>query len=192
MVLRIGALVLGLSLLTAGPARAQSDDLPGVGKEAPPFALPVFNSEAVGERMAGTMFLVGEDSEDPGARAVLVSFMASWCKPCKKELPWLQQLYTRLKDKGLRVIVVAIDREIEGQKIIEQMAKDFKLTYPVVKDQYNLTARNYLGSKFPLPSVFVVQPSGRISYVSRGYSEEISAELEAVIEKELGVLEAKK
>ncbi|MFN7133051.1 MAG: TlpA family protein disulfide reductase [Myxococcales bacterium] len=186
MLRHLVALLLAVSMTTGGAAfAAEDDDLPKVGKEAPPFALPVYNVDAVGERMSGTMFMVGEESEDAGAKLVVVSFMASYCKPCKKELPWLQQLYTKNKDRGLRIVVVSIDKEPEGQKIVSELLKEFKITYPVVKDQYNLTARNYLGSKFPLPSVFLVERSGKVAFVSRGYSEEISKTLADEIEKGL-------
>jgi peroxiredoxin len=188
----MGRIALGLALagLLLAPGLALADDaddeLPQVGSEAPGFALPVYNPEASGAQRAGTMLLVGEDSEDTNAKVIVVSFMASFCKPCKKELPFLQQLHSQYKEMGLRLIGVSIDKEAEGQKEISELLKKEKVSFPVVKDQYNFTARRYLGNQVPLPSVFVLDKSGKIVFVSRGYSEEISKKLVAAIQKELG------
>ncbi len=182
--------VLAVSAL-AVPALAENPDeeLPGVGAEAPGFTLPVYNPEASGQPRAGTMLLVGEDAEDTAAKVVLVSFMASYCKPCKKELPYLQQLHERYQGKGLRIIGVAIDSEAEGQKLVGELLREAKVSYPVVKDQYNFVARRYLGTKVPLPSVFILDKTGKIGFVSRGYNEEISQSLTSAVQKTLGVAE---
>jgi thiol-disulfide isomerase/thioredoxin len=133
------------------------------------------------------MLLVGEDSEDPATKVIVVSFLASHCKPCRKELPVMQQLHQKYRDQGLRIIGVAIDSEPEGQKVMAQLLAEAKITFPVVKDQYNLTARRYLGNKVPLPSVFVLDKGGKIQLVSRGYSEEISKKLFDALARGLGV-----
>jgi peroxiredoxin len=175
------------ALLLAVPAFAQSGDgaLPGVGSEAPSFALPTYNPEASGSARAGTMLLVGEDSDDPATRVILVSFMASYCKPCRKELPVLERMHRQHKGRGLRVIGVSIDSEPEGQKAMGKLLEEAKVTFPVARDGFNLTARRYLGDKVPLPSVFVIDRSGEILFVSRGYDEEISRALGAAVEKAL-------
>ncbi len=175
-----------LALPLAAQAQDADEELPQVGSEAPGFALPTYNPDAAGAPRAGTMLLVGEDSEDAGAKVIVVSFMASFCKPCKKELPFLQQLHTQYKDMGLRLIGVSIDKEADGQKQISELLAKEKVTFPVVKDQYNFTARRFLGNQVPLPSVFVLDKSGKILFVSRGYNEEISKKLVAAIQKELG------
>jgi thiol-disulfide isomerase/thioredoxin len=178
--------MLMISLLAApGRAEEADADLPQEGGEAPSFALPVYNAEAAQATRAGTMMIVGEDAEDKEVRLVVVTFMASYCAPCKAELPMLQQLYERFKDKGLRIIGVAIDTEPAGQKSIAELLKEKKVTFPVVRDQFNLVARNYLGTHVPLPSVFLLDPMGKITFMSRGYSEEISKKLVATVERGL-------
>ncbi len=178
-----------LLLVAAGalPAAAQEADadLPAAGSDAPSFALPVYNAEAAQAARAGTMMLLGDDAEDRDVRLVVVSFMASYCKPCKAELSLLQQLHERYKDKGLRIIGVALDTEPAGQKAVAELLKEKKVSFPVVRDQYNLVARNYLGTRVPLPSVFLVDPGGKVAFVSRGYSEEISKKLSSMIERAL-------
>ncbi|HEY3449852.1 MAG TPA: TlpA disulfide reductase family protein [Myxococcales bacterium] len=181
--------VAALLTLPAGAVAAEAGDeeLPGEGAEAPGFTLPTYNAEAAAQPRAGTMLLVGDDSEDTGAKVILVSFMASYCKPCKKELPWLQKMHEAYKGNGLRIIGVAIDSEAEGQKAVGELLKEEKVSFPVVKDQFNFVARRYLGNKVPLPSVFLVDKAGKIGFVSRGYSSEISKTLTEAIQKKLGV-----
>jgi thiol-disulfide isomerase/thioredoxin len=178
--------LLCLTAAAAPAAGVEPDaDLPSVGSEAPSFALPVYNAAAAQAARAGTMMLVGEDAEDKGVRLVMVSFMASYCKPCRAELSLLQQLHERYKGKGLRIVGVAIDSEPEGQKTVAELLEEKKIAFPVVRDQYNLVARNYLGPQVPLPSVFLVDLAGKVAFVSRGYSEEISKRLSSMVEQAL-------
>lgn len=184
----ITLILSGLLLLSAGTALGQErdDELPAVGDDAPSFALPVYNSQAAKVARAGTMLLVGEDSDDKDAKVILVSFMASHCKPCLKELPVLQKLHEQNQGKGLRIVGVSIDNEAEGMKRMGELLEQHQVTFPVARDQYNFTARRFLGTKVPLPSVFLLDRSGRITFMSRGYNEEILKSLLANLDKQLG------
>jgi peroxiredoxin len=164
-----------------------AEELATVDRPAPTFRLPVYNAGPVGSTFVGLDRYVGPDATDKQTRVVLLSFMASFCKPCKKEMPYLQSLHERYRDFGLRVMMVSIDTEPEGQKVIEELIAQNKVTFPVLKDRFNLVARRWLGSQSPLPSVFMVRPDGTVSLVHRGYDEEASALLEREVEAALGI-----
>jgi peroxiredoxin len=175
-------LVLAASLLSI-PALAE--DLAEVDKPAPSFRLPAYNAKAVGDGFVGLDRYVGAEATDKKTKALLVSFMASFCAPCKKELPVLQALHEKHKDAGLRIIAVSIDSEPDGQKKIDELIEQNKVTFPVLKDRFNIVARRWLGTKSPLPSLFVVRPDGTIASVHRGYStdgaELLAKEVEAAL-----------
>jgi peroxiredoxin len=173
-------------IFCASSARAQ-DELADIDKPAPMFRLPAYNGKALGETVVGLDKYVGPDAQDKTVKAVLVSFMASFCKPCKKEMPYLEQLHERYKDLGLRVMSVSIDTEEAGQKEIDGLISQNKITYPVLKDRFNLVARRWLGTQSPLPSVFLVRPDGTVSKVHRGYNEEASVLLATEVESALGI-----
>jgi thiol-disulfide isomerase/thioredoxin len=178
------AVVLSLGVATA--ARAD-DELAAVNRPAPMFRLPVYNPKPVGSTVVGLEKFVGPDAADRDAKVVLLSFMASWCEPCKKEMPYLQLMHDRYRDFGLRVMMVSIDTEPDGQKLIDGMIEQHKVTFPVLKDRFNLVARRWLGSQSPLPSLFMVKPDGVVSVVHRGYNQEISTLLAKEIEGALGI-----
>lgn len=178
------AVVLTLSF--ALPAQAE-DDLAAEGRAAPMFRLPVYNPVPVGKTAVGLDQFVGYDAVDKDTRLVLLSFMASFCAPCKKEMPYLQAMHERYKDKGLRVMMVSIDTEPAGQKIIDDLIALNKVTFPVLKDRFNLVARRWLGNQSPLPSVFFLKPDGTITTVHRGYNEEASLQILAEVTTALGV-----
>jgi peroxiredoxin len=173
-------------LVCAGSVQAQ-DELADVDKQAPMFRLPVYNGKALGSTVLGLDKFVGPDAQDKNAKVVLLSFMASFCKPCKKEMPYLETLHERYKDFGLRVMSVSIDTEEDGQKQIDALIAQNKITYPVLKDRFNLVARRWLGSQSPLPSVFLVRPDGTVAKVHRGYNEEASVLLANEVEMALGI-----
>jgi thiol-disulfide isomerase/thioredoxin len=162
-----------LCALAALPALAD-DELAAVDKAAPMFRLPVYNSKAVGQTAVGLDRFVGPDAADKQAKVVLLSFMASFCGPCKKEMPYLQSLHEKYGPKGLRVVMVSIDTEEKGFGIINELIEKNKVTFPVLKDRFNLVARRWLGTQSPLPSVFMVNTDGVVKMVHRGYNQEAS------------------
>lgn len=162
------------------------EDLAGVDKLAPMFRLPVYNAQIVGEPTLGLDKFVGTDRSDPKTKVLVVSFMASFCGPCKKEMPYLQMLSDKYKADGLRVLMVAIDKEEDGQKKVAELIEQNKVTFPVLKDRFNIVARRWLGSQSPLPSLFMVRPDGTVSSVHRGYREDGSVILAKEVEAALG------
>jgi thiol-disulfide isomerase/thioredoxin len=161
---------LVLALLASGSAAAE--ELAEVDQPAPAFRLPVYNARETGLASVGLDRYVGAEPQEPGARLLLVSFMASWCAPCKKELPYLQQLHEAYREQGLRILAVSLDTEVAGQRQIEGLIAAHHLTFPVLKDRFNLVAQRWLGPRSPLPSLFLVRPDGTVSAVHRGYSQD--------------------
>ena len=169
-------------------AAAEPADPPRLkaGDEAPPFSAALHNPEGAGMARIDLASLVGSEADaDPPAKAVLLSFFATWCKPCKKELPFLQQLSTGYKARGLRVISIAIDKDEAAFSEIKALAAEHRVTFPIVKDRYNLIARQYLGDKTALPSVFIVARDGTIALVKQGYPDDAAQFLKAEVEKAL-------
>ena len=171
----------------AGEAHGKADPpVLNVGDDAPMFAGVLHDPEAAGAPRIDLSSLVGSEADaDLQAKAVLISFFATWCKPCRKEMPFLQQLSTEYKDKGLRVVSVAIDKDEAAWPQIAELVKSNHVTYPVVKDRYNLIARQYLGDKTALPSVFIINKEGKVAMVKQGYPNDAAEFLRAEVEKAL-------
>ena len=169
-----------------GPHAGETPDPPVLkpGDEAPQFSGALHNPAQAGVARIDLGSLVGTEAETP-AKAVLISFFATWCKPCKRELPFLQQLSTEYKDRGLRVISVAIDKDEAQWPLIQELVTRDHVTFPIVKDRYNIIARQYLGQKTQLPSVFIVARDGTVALVKQGYPDDANAFLKAEVEKAL-------
>ena len=176
---------------TAGATKADAPKadppLLHVGDEVPLlFNGLLHNAKEAGVEHVDLASLVGPEADDPGSKVVLLSFFATWCGPCKKELPFLVQLSHEYKERGLRVVSVAIDKdEAKWPEILELVAKH-KVDYPVVKDRYNLIARRYLGDKTPLPSVFLIGRDGLVKLVKQGYPKDAAEFLKGEVEKAIG------
>ena len=65
------------------------------------------------------------------------------------------------------------------------MIEKNKVTFPVLKDRFNLVARRWLGTQSPLPSVFIVKPDGVVASVHRGYNDEASVLLDQEVKDAL-------
>jgi thiol-disulfide isomerase/thioredoxin len=176
---------LALALLLTEPTAA--GDEVAVGRPAPAFSLRTLNPEASGTAWVSLEKLVGPAGEDAEARLVVLSFFASWCEPCKKEMPFLVQLDRKYREQGLRVVSVDIDTEAEGIEAATRLASEAALRHPVCSDRFNILARRYLGDKAPLPSVFLIRKDGTIARIERGYAKQASAFLAAAVRAELGL-----
>jgi thiol-disulfide isomerase/thioredoxin len=182
-------LLPALLAFAALPGAPLADDDSEVleGKPAPSFMLKTMNPEQSNLTWVSLDRFVGSEPEDDKVKAVLLSFFASWCGPCKKEMPFLQQLHMQYREAGLRVISVDIDKEEPGLSDAKKLIDANKVTYPVLSDRFNFLARRYLGDKSPLPSVFILKKDGTIALIKKGYEKDASAFLTAEVQKALGI-----
>jgi len=146
---RYGPVELPLSLQTAGLDAGIKE-----GNLAPDFLL---------EGLDGSEVRLSDLRGEP----VVVNFWATWCRPCRKELPQFVEAYERFRDDGL--VVVGVNMQ-EGKSIARQYADDYGMNFPIaidvdgeVGDQYRL-----LG----LPVTFFIDSEGVIRSVFTGPFEE--------------------
>ncbi len=154
-----------------------------VGEAAPTFALRAVNPEVIGENLVAVDRYFGADAKQP-KKAVLISFFATWCEPCKKEMPFLAALYDTYKDKGLMVLSVSIDREADQIDVIKTLATNANTKYPVLSDRFNIVAKRYMVAKLPL--VYVMSPDGKVAFSRVGFTEDTPRALADEVRKLIG------
>lgn len=95
--------------------------------------------------------------EETRGKVVLVNFWATWCKPCVREIPLLNNYYEQYKDDGLVILGVMTDAVTDDQ--LKHFARRHNLTYPVVRsDQLIMQAFDYPDA---LPTTFLYDRSGK-------------------------------
>lgn len=118
-----------------------------VGYKAPDFELKVL------EGNGKTMKL-----SDLHGKAVLVNFWATWCGPCKIEMPWFVELQKKYGPDGLVILGVAMDDS--GEKDISEFTRQMKINYPIVLGTEKVG--QLYGGVEGLPTSFVVDRNGVI------------------------------
>ena len=101
---------------------------------------------------------------DYRGKVVLLDFWATWCGPCKIEIPWFMELQRANKDKGLEVLGVAMDDD--GWESVKPFLADLGVNYRVVMGN-DQTAQLY-GGVDALPTTFLIDRSGKIAAVHVG------------------------
>ena len=111
---------------------------------------------------------------DLRGKIVLLNFWATWCKPCKEEMPAMQASYDKLRGQGL--VVLAVNELEDTEKVIEHVRKHGH-TFPVVMDHDNHVANRY--GVVGLPASFIVDRQGivREQIIGSLLTEERIAEL---------------
>tara|TARA_B100001175_G_scaffold316638_1_gene331099 strand:- start:4060 stop:4575 length:516 start_codon:yes stop_codon:yes gene_type:complete len=89
---------------------------------------------------------------------VLINFWATWCGPCKIEMPSLEALYERFKDRNF--VLLAISNDMFGANIVKPFVKAHNINFPVLLDQ-RLKVSNAFGV-VSLPTTFMIDPQGKI------------------------------
>ena len=116
--------------------------LPLVGGPAPEIALKDLQGQEV--RLS-----------DLRGKVVLLNFWATWCKPCKEEMPAMQAAYDKLRDEGLVVLAV---NELEDVQRVAEHVRSHGHTFPVVMDHDNRIANRY--GVVGLPASFLIDRQG--------------------------------
>lgn len=122
-----------------------------VGQALPEFARPGLES--------GNLLRSGHFR----GRVIYLDFWASWCGPCRISLPAMDKIYRDLSARGLTVIAVNLDEEVEDAKAF---LRDHPVSYHVVRDDGSLPKRFEIKG---MPTAYLIDRSGRVRAVHEGF-----------------------
>ncbi|MBI2886867.1 MAG: redoxin domain-containing protein [Chloroflexi bacterium] len=162
--LRVLPLILALIAVGAGIKLLQGDDvsasvLPGAsastyqftaGTPAPDFKLETLDGQRVSLR-------------DFRGRPVMLNFWATWCPPCRSEMPDMENVYGELKSKDLVILAVNVQ---EARAPVDKFVQQFGLTFPILMDFNGDVVQQY--GVISLPTSYFIDKEGRISSFSFG------------------------
>jgi peroxiredoxin len=156
-------LVIALTLFNP-PASNQ------IGKKAVEFSLPT----VAGETMA---------LQSWRGKVVLLNFWATWCGPCREELPELARVQEKFRQRGLTVAAVTVDNELEN---IRSFLKKYDVKLQVLWDKRKKVAKAYAVEK--MPSSYLIDRNGVVRFIHRGYNSEelkrIETEIDELLDKQ--------
>jgi peroxiredoxin len=93
----------------------------------------------------------------PKGKVVLLNFWATWCPPCRKEVPSMVELYEKLKDKGFEIVAVSVDR---SRSDVVSFVKEYNMNFTVLHDVDSAVSKQY--GVFRYPETFIVDRKGVI------------------------------
>ena len=125
--------------------------LPNGGRPAPAFRVTDLNGQVI-------------DSRELTGKVVLVNFWATWCPPCRVEMPDFDEVYRRHRDDGFLVVALALDGE--NRHLMEQVVAELELSFPVIAGAGRLPRE--FGAGDVVPTSFLIDRQGRIRSQVRG------------------------
>ena len=135
----------------AAPSVSASEGpLPGKVRDVGPEPVPDLALETLD---GTTVDLAGQDGQ-----LLLINFWATWCAPCREEIPDLKTLHSDLEN--LTVIGIALDRK--GREVVAPFTRKLEINYPIVVDEAG-TAEAEFGPIPGLPTTILVTPGGQIT-----------------------------
>ncbi len=130
--------------------------------KAPQFSLPGKNGNI--------------DLKSLQGQVVYVDFWASWCSPCRKSFPWMNEMANKYKNMGFTIIAINLDKE---RKLADEFLKDVPHDFSIAFDPKGDTATAY--DVRAMPSSYLIDKNGDIKYTHLGFRSDKTAESEAHI-----------
>jgi peroxiredoxin len=151
-------------------SKPSDDEMPHMrGKKAPGFTLVDLNGKKV-------------SLSDYKGRPVLVNFWATWCGPCREEMPWFEQLRKQYAGQGFEILGLTDDIDA-GKEKITSTAHKIGVTYPILLTDEKQTVQKAYGGLEVLPVSFYVDRNGVVVEETAGLGsrDEVEAHIKATI-----------
>jgi len=100
-------------------------------------------------------------------KVIFLNFWATWCPPCRREIPGFVEAYSEYKDKGMVIIGISLDRKSSGS--ILEFAQEYRINYPVVMGTAKIV-RDYQPGDF-IPATIIIDKNGKIRDKHVGYMD---------------------
>ena len=140
---------------TAEKSLEENESIPGAdlsevkeGKLAPDFTLSTISGEAI-------------SLSDYKGKKVILNFWATWCPPCKAEMPHMQKFYEENKENGIEIVAVNLTNMDEGKPAIEEFIEEYGLTFTVPLDENGDKGMQY--QAFTIPTSYIIDTEGKIA-----------------------------
>jgi thiol-disulfide isomerase/thioredoxin len=156
-------ILIGLATLCLGQNSSDSLKLEE-GYEAPSFCLPSFGQDYIYLRD-----YCGEQLRKPWLKekyVVVISFFATWCKPCIAEIPHLEKIKEEFKDKPIKFFLINVG---EDKDKIREFLANHKINLTILFDRFQKTAEKY--DALTLPRLYVIDKNGIIRKSQRGFAD---------------------
>ena len=105
---------------------------------------------------------------------VYVDFWATWCPPCRKSFPWMEQMHKRYKDLGLKIVAISLDGK---RGVIDKFLKDNPVSFMILQDPNGKIADAY--KLKGMPSSYLIDRKGNIRITHAGFRDKDKAMLES-------------
>lgn len=149
----IGAILFFLEHFTEAPisiADVQTEEKFGQKKSAVGYLAPDFSLR----NLKGNY----QSLDSFSGQVVVLNFWATWCVPCRVEMPSFEKLYRRYRSEGVTVLAVTLDKKSE--KNIKSFVEEYELSFPVLLDEEEKVERLY--PSMTIPFTYVIDRKGRI------------------------------
>ncbi|UTE77284.1 redoxin domain-containing protein [Rossellomorea sp. KS-H15a] len=120
------------------------------GDRAPDFTLTTLDGEEV-------------KLSDYQGKKVILNFWATWCPPCKAEMPHMEQYYEKnAKKESVEILAVNLTSQDDGEKAVQQFVDGYELTFPILMDEKGDIGDEYRA--FTIPTTYMIDTNGLIQH----------------------------
>ncbi|UXH43462.1 redoxin domain-containing protein [Rossellomorea vietnamensis] len=120
------------------------------GDRAPDFTLSTLEGEEV-------------KLSDYQGKKVILNFWATWCPPCKAEMPHMEQYYEKnAKKENVEILAVNLTSQDDGEKAVQQFVDGYELTFPILMDEKGDIGDEYRA--FTIPTTYMIDTNGLIQH----------------------------
>jgi peroxiredoxin len=138
-----------------GDSVETTEDIPGAklsslreGAEAPDFELNTLEGETI-------------KLSDYRGKKVILNFWATWCPPCKAEMPHMQNFYEDYNDQGVEILAVNLTNMDKGKEEVQKFVDEYGLTFSIPMDEEGFAGTTY--QAFTIPTSYILDENGVIT-----------------------------